>query len=261
MSHDRVLTEIRDHVGVLTLNRPAVHNAIDLPMIRSLEEAFLGLDRDPGVRVIVITGAGEKSFMAGGDIADLESRRGLAHYLEFAETVHRAFRHFEISDKPNICAINGYAFGGGMELMLATDIRVMADTARIGLTEIQLGLFPGGGGTQRLPRQIAPCVASELMFTGRHVGAEEALRLGLVNRVVPRDAVMAEALRLAAEIAAKSPLVLKLLKRTIREGRDMPISAGLAHERSMIALVLDAEDAHEGCRAFLEKRPARFEGR
>ena len=141
-------------------------------MLLALERAIDACEADENVRVIIVTGAGDKAFMAGGDIAGLNSRQGLAHYVEFSDLVHRVFRRLEMSDKPTICAVNGFALGGGMELMLATDIRILADTARIGLTEITLGIFPGGGGTQRAPRQMAPCVAKELMFTGDHISAD-----------------------------------------------------------------------------------------
>lgn len=256
-----VLTETRDRLGIITFNRPSRLNAIDVPMLLAIERALDALEADANVRVIVMTGAGDKAFMAGGDIAGLNTRRGLAHYVEFSDVVHRVFRRIETSDKPTICAVNGYALGGGMELMLATDIRIMADTARIGLTEIALGLFPGGGGTQRAPRQIAPCVAKELMFTGDHIGAEEAVKLGLANRVVPEADLMRETLALAARIAERSPLVLKLMKRSITNGSDMTLAAGLAYEASMVSLVFDSEDAHEGCSAFLDKRKPAFNGR
>lgn len=258
---DIVLTEIRDRLGIITFNRPSRLNAIDVPMLLAIERAMDSFEADDNVRAIVMTGAGEKAFIAGGDIAGLNTRRGLAHYVEFSDVVHRVFRRIEMSDKPTICAVNGYALGGGMELMLATDIRIMADSARIGLTEIALGLFPGGGGTQRAPRQIAPCVAKELMFTGDHIGADEAVKLGLANRVVPKADLMRETLALAARIADKSPLVLKLMKRSINNGSDMTLAAGLAYEASMVSLVFDSDDAHEGCSAFLEKRPPAFKGR
>jgi enoyl-CoA hydratase len=261
MSEDIVLTETRDRLGIITLNRPARLHAIDVPMLLAIERAIDKLEADDGVRVIIVTGAGDKAFMAGGDIGGLNSRGGLAHYVEFSDLVHRVFRRFETSDKPTIAAVNGYALGGGLELMLATDIRIMADTARVGLTEISLGLFPGGGGTQRMPRQIAPCVAKELMFTGDHIDAERAVKLGLANRVVPKADLMKETLAFAARIAEKSPLVLKLMKRTINNGADMTLAAGLAYEASMISLVLDSEDAHEGLGAFIEKRSPVFKGR
>jgi enoyl-CoA hydratase len=261
MSDDLVLTEVKNRVGILTFNRPKVLHAIDVPMLDAIEAALDKLEGDPEVRVIIVTGNGDKAFMAGGDIPDLNSRRALDHYWKFAGRVHHAFRRFEKSDKPNIAAINGYAFGGGMELLLSTDIRLMADSARIGLTEIVLGLFPGGGGSQRLPRQISRCRANELMFTGERITAEEAYRLGLINRVVPKADLMTEAMSLAEKIADKSPMVLALLKRTIQDGLDMPLPSALAHERAMISLVFDTEDAHEGCTAFSEKRKANFKGR
>ncbi|HCX13717.1 MAG TPA: enoyl-CoA hydratase [Rhodospirillaceae bacterium] len=260
MSDDLVLTEIKNRVGILTFNRPKVLHAIDIPMLDAIESALDKLESDPEVRVIIITGSGDKAFMAGGDIPDLNSRRALDHYWKFAGQVHHAFRRFEESDKPNIAAINGYAFGGGMELLLSTDMRLMADTARIGLTEIVLGLFPGGGGSQRLPRQISKCRANELMFTGEHITADEAYRLGLINRVVPKGDLMSEAMALAEKIADKSPMVLAFLKRAIQNGLDMPLPSALAHERAMISLVFDTEDAHEGCSAFSEKRKAVFKG-
>jgi enoyl-CoA hydratase len=256
-----VLTETHGAVAVLTVNRPAALNALDLATLAAFETAFIAAEADPAVRVIVVTGAGEKAFVAGGDIRDLESRHGLAHYLELGEALHRTFNRVERCDKPTIAAVNGYALGGGTELLLCTDIRLLADTARLGLPEINLGLFPGAGGSQRLIRQISPCRARELMFTGEQITAAEAVTLGLANRVVAKAELMAEALRLAERIAAKSPLVLKLLKRALRHGGEMPLPQALAHEQAMIGLVLDSADAHEGCRAFVEKRVASFAGR
>jgi len=259
VSEVAILHEVRGPVGLITFNRPDTLNALDVPTLQELDSALAALEADDAVRVILFTGAG-RAFVAGGDIADLDSRRGLAHYQEFAELVHRVFRRIETCDKPTIGAVNGWALGGGAELMLVLDIRLIADSAKVGVPEITLGLFPGAGGSQRLMRQIPLCRAKEMMFSGEPIGAEEAVALGLANRVVPAAELMDAAFALAENIAQKSPLVLKLLKRTVSAGADMPLPAALAHEQAMIGLVLDSADAHEGCSAFLEKRAASFSG-
>jgi len=261
MSEQPILTETRGAVGIITINRPKTLNALDIPTVQALDKAFGALEADAAVRVIVVTGAGDRAFVAGGDIGDLNSRKGLAHYEEFAEVIHRVFRRIELCDKPTIGAVNGFALGGGTELLLALDLRVLADSAVLGLPEITLGLFPGAGGTQRIIRQISLCKAKELMFTGDRIDAGRAVAIGLANMVVPRETLMDETLKLANRIADKSPLVLKLMKRTLASGADMAMQAALDHERAMVSLVLDSEDAHEGCSAFLEKRNPNFKGR
>ncbi|MGE0095062.1 MAG: enoyl-CoA hydratase/isomerase family protein [Alphaproteobacteria bacterium] len=261
MSEQPILTETRGAVGIITINRPKTLNALDIPTVQALDTAFGALEADAAVRVIVVTGAGDRAFVAGGDIGDLNSRKGLAHYEEFAEVIHRVFRRIELCDKPTIGAVNGFALGGGTELLLALDLRVLADSAVLGLPEITLGLFPGAGGTQRIIRQISLCKAKELMFTGDRIDAGRAVAIGLANMVVPRENLMEETLKLANRIADKSPLVLKLMKRTLASGADMAMQAALDHERAMVSLVLDSEDAHEGCSAFLEKRKPNFKGR
>ena len=255
---ERIIVETADHIAVITINRPKVLNALDVPTLLELEAAFERVERNDDVRVIIITGAGERAFVAGGDIADLNSRDGLTHYREFAEIVHRVFRKIEICDKPTIAAVNGYALGGGTELVLATDIRILAENARLGLPEITLGLFPGAGGTQRIIRQVPPCRAKEIMFTGEQISAAEAVAIGLANKVVPQQNVLAEARALAAKIAAKSPLVLKLLKRTLTNGADMPLSAALPYEQSMIGLVFDTERCSRGLHRVPGKTRAGF---
>jgi len=256
---DSVLYEVRDGAAVLTINRPKTLNALDLPTLAALEAAVARANADPAVKAIVFTGAG-KAFVAGGDIADLESRQGLAHYLEFGERIHAVFAGIEALDKPTVAAINGWALGGGTELLLCCDLRVVARSAMLGLPEITLGLFPGAGGSQRLLRQVSPCIAREMMFLGERITADEALRIGLVNRVVDDGTALEAALVIAGKLATKSAMTLKLLKRTLRDGAEMPPSAALRHEQAMIGLVLDSRDAHEGCTAFLEKRPAAFTG-
>lgn len=261
MVPELALIEKRGRVGLITINRPEVLNALDIPTLQALENAVDALDADPDIRAIVITGAGDRAFVAGGDIADLVTRDGLAHYQTYGEIIHRVFRRIETCDKPTLGAINGWALGGGTELLLTLDIRLVAEDAQLALPEIVLGLFPGAGGSQRMIRQIPLCRAKELMFAGERIGAAEAVALGLCNRAVPRDRLLDETLALAGRIAEKSPLVLKLLKRSLQHGADMPLGAALAYEQAMIGLAFDSDDAHEGCRAFLEKRKADFRGR
>jgi len=256
-----ILTDLRDGgVAILTINRPSALNALDTETLHAFSKSFKDLENNKNVRVIIITGAGDRSFVAGGDIGDLNSRQGLAHYEQLAETLHTTFRMVEACDKPTIAAVNGWALGGGTELLLCTDIRLVSENAKLGLPEINLGLFPGAGGTQRLMRQIPLCRAKEMMFTGAPITAREAVDLGLANRVVAQAALLDDTVELAKAIGTKSPLVLKLLKRTLRAGTEMPLGASLAYEQAMIGLVLDSSDAHEGCNAFLAKRPAQFTG-
>ena len=260
MTSEKVTFERKGAVALITINRPEILNALDLPTLDALERAVDAAEADKEVRVIVFTGAGDKAFVAGGDIPDLNTRDGLTHYLDFAEVIHRVFRRIETSDKPTIAAINGWALGGGTELLLSTDIRVAVQSAKLGLPEINLGLFPGAGGSQRLIRQIPLCKAKEIMFLGDRISAAEAERLGLVNRVVPDGTLMEEVMKMAEALSRKSPLILKFLKRSIVEGAEMPLGGALKYEAAMIGLVFDTKDAHEGCSAFADKRPADFKG-
>lgn len=259
MTTEPILLDIDGAIATLTINRPDTLNALDVDTIRAMHLTLDKIENDPALRVVIITGAG-RAFIAGGDIADLNSRQGLPHYQEFAEDIHNLFRRIETFDKPTIGAVNGFALGGGTELLLTLDIRILSDKAKLGLPEITLGLFPGAGGTQRIIRQLPLCRAKEIMYTGDMLTADEAVTVGLANRVVPHDDLMAEARVMADKIASKSPLVLKMLKRTLTDGADMPLSAAIRHEQAMIGLVLDSADAHEGCTAFLEKRSANFTG-
>lgn len=261
MREDWVLVERKGAAGVITINRPDVHNAWGREQLLRVEQALDEFAVDPQVHAVILTGAGEKAFIAGGDIGDLESRRSIEHYNDMGEIIHRVFRRFETYDKVTIAAVNGLALGGGTEILLCMDIRILGEHVRLGLPEINLGMFPGAGGTQRLLRQIPLCKAKELMFTGDWINAQEALNLGIANRIVPKASVVEEAVAFAEKIATKSPLALKLIKRALLNGGDMPLSAALAYEHSLISLAFESQDMHEGCRAFLEKRPAKFEGR
>jgi len=260
MAKTLVLLDIDGPVATVTLNRPEAMNALNSALIRALGQAFDRIEQDGAVRAVIVTGAG-KAFSAGGDIAEMRTRQGLAYYQELAEDVHALFRRIELSDRPTIAAVNGHALGGGAELLLALDLRILSDRARLGLPEIGMGLFPGAGGTQRLARQIPLCRAKELLFTGDALTAAEAVAIGLANRVVAHDALMAEARALALRLAQQSPLSLRLLKRTMADGADMPLAAALRHEQAMIGLAMESADAREGCNAFVQKRPAVFTGR
>jgi enoyl-CoA hydratase len=261
MSEDLVIYKQDGAVAIITLNRPKALNPLSTAMLEALEAAVIRAETDKSVRVLVFTGAGDKAFVAGGDIPELVTRDGLEHYLDFGELIHNVFRRIETCDKPTIAAINGWALGGGTELLLSTDIRVAVESAQLGLPEINLGLFPGAGGSQRLIRQIPLCKAKEMMFIGDRITAAEAERLGLINKVVPDAELMTEVMKMANAMARKSPLVLKILKRAMVDGDEMPLRAALRHEHAMIGLVFDTDDSKEGCNAFIEKRKPDFEGK
>lgn len=253
MTHDTVLVATDGPVAILTLNRPGQMNAINREMIAALDRALDRIEADDSLRVVVITGSG-RAFCAGGDIGEMRSVQGLAYYRDLAEPVHSLYRRIELLDRPTIGAINGHALGGGAELMLTLDLRLLSERAQIGLPEIGLGLFPGAGGTQRLIRQLPLCKAKELLFTGAAIPATEAVAVGLANRVVSHDALMDEALTLARSLAKRSPSALRMLKRTLADGADMPLSGALRHEQAMIGLAVENADARAGFDAFLHRR-------
>ncbi len=244
-------------VAQVTINRPDVLNALNVDVLKELECAFYELEQGGDVKVVVLTGAGEKAFVAGADIAYMKDL-GPTGAENFAELGQKLTRFMERSPLIFIAAVNGYALGGGMELAMACDIIIADEKAQLGQPEINLGIIPGFGGTQRLARLAGTKAALELVLSGRRIKAEEARELGIVNRVTETGKCLEEALNLAREIASKPAPALKRAKASILEGTDSTLEAGLASERRNFALLFDTHDAKEGLTAFVEKRKPQF---
>jgi enoyl-CoA hydratase/carnithine racemase len=260
MSYE-TLTLARDGaVATITVNRPAVMNALNRQTVDDLRRAVLEVRRDEAVRVLVITGAGEKAFVAGADIKELAEGVPL-EARELAARGQHVFDLIEQLGKPSIAAINGFALGGGCELALSCTFRVAADTARMGLPETNLGIIPGYGGTQRLPRLVGRDKALDLILTGRMASADEALKIGLVTRVVPAAALADEVRAFAQVLAARAPVAVRLALDAVNRGLDMSFADACALEAALFGLVATTEDMKEGTRAFVEKRKAEFKGR
>ncbi|HMN09999.1 MAG TPA: enoyl-CoA hydratase-related protein [Gemmatimonadaceae bacterium] len=254
-----VVTSRDGAIATLVINRPDKHNALSAGVRRALLDAVSACSADPDVRVIIITGAGEKSFVAGADIAEFATRTPVDQYR-----VMRApspLEAIERSPKPVIAAINGYCLGGGLELAMACDFRLASDRARFGQPEINLGIIPGGGGTQRLPRLIGLGHAMRMILSGEPIDAAEALRVGLVQEVVPSEDLMSRTRDIAGKIAAKSPVALAAAKEATRAALQTPLAEGLRVESGLYLLAFSSADKDEGVRAFLEKRPPHFTGR
>jgi enoyl-CoA hydratase len=259
MSYDAIRYEVAEGVATITLNRPDVHNAMNETMRRELTACFGGLALDDDVRVIVVTGAGERAFSAGADIREFVEQGPPTRFREARRRVD--FRQvMDRCGQPIIAAIRGYAFGGGLELALACDIRVAGEDASLGLTEINLAIIPGGGGTQRLPRLVGRGKALEMILTGARLSAAEALRIGLVERVVAPERVLTEAMDLARAMAAKAPVALRYAKEAVVKGLALPLAEGLRLEGDLSTLLRTTDDRLEGARAFLDKRKPRWTG-
>jgi enoyl-CoA hydratase len=254
-----LLLERDGPVATVTINRPAMLNAMSLETLDELHRAIEALGKDDAVRVIVITGAGEKAFVAGADITEL-ARQSPTSGREHAIRGQQVFDRIEHLGKPVIAALNGYTLGGGCELAMSCTLRVAADTAKLGQPEINLGLIPGYGGSQRLARLVGAGRALELMLTGQQISAQEAHRLGLVNRVVPAADLKDEVRALAALLASKPPIAMRYIIDAVNEGLQMSLAEGLRFEATLFGLVASTEDMREGTRAFLEKRKAEFKG-
>jgi len=261
MAYTTLLVEKRpDGIAVLTINRPDKLNALNATVMSELEGALAELDADRQVRGLIVTGAGEKAFVAGADISELAQAAPVE-----ARTIglrgQRVLSRLERFRAPVVAAVNGFALGGGCELALACHVRVASDKARLGTPEVKLGLICGYAGTQRLPRLVGRGRALEILLTGEMVGAEEALRIGLVNRVVPANALMDEAVALLTRMLANAPLSLQYTIEAVNAGLDMPFEDAQDHEATLFGVLCSTEDKTEGTSAFLEKRSPKFQGR
>jgi len=254
-----VLLEKTERIAWVTLNRPDKLNALNNGLLQELDQIFAGLEEDGDVGVVVVTGAGEKAFVAGADISelkDLDSASARVQALKGQEV----FNRIERMPKPVIAAVNGFALGGGCELALSCHVRIASENARFGLPEVSLGIIPGYGGTQRLPRLVGKGVALDMILSGEMTGAADALRMGLVSRVVPQADLKATAEKLARTILSRGPLALRSALTAVHEGIEMPLGKGLEFEASLFGLLAASADMKEGMGAFLEKRPAAFKG-
>jgi len=252
-------TEV-EGIGVITVNRPKVLNALNEHTLLELRKAFHKAKYDPQIRVVILTGAGEKAFVAGADINEIQEL-GFASGRAFSERGQALLNFIEDLGKPVICAINGFALGGGCELAMACHIRVAADTAKLGQPEVSLGVIPGFGGTQRLARHAGRARACELVLTGEMISAEEAFRVGLVNRVVPQAQLMDEVRKIAKSILSKSPLAVHLALQSIQRGIEVSLAEGLKIESELFGHACASEDKQEGTTAFLQKRKPVFKGK
>ena len=260
MAYENILYEKKEAIAYITFNRPKVLNALNRQTIDELHRILLEVRHDESVRVLILTGAGEKSFVAGADIGEL-SQQTPVNGKEFSLYGQSVFHLLETMGKPSICAINGFALGGGCELALACTIRIAGKTAKLGQPEVKLGILPGYGGTQRLARLCGKGVAHELCLSGEMITAEEALRIGLVNHIYEPAELIPAAEAMAKKIIANGPVAVKFAMEAIERGVEMPLEEGLFLEATLFGVACATEDMREGTKAFLEKRAAQFKGK
>jgi enoyl-CoA hydratase/carnithine racemase len=260
MTFDNLLLERDGAIAIVTINRPKVLNALNAQTMDELRHAVLDLKSDESVRVLILTGAGEKAFVAGADINELAVQTPTSG-REHALAGQHVLDLIENMGKPVIAAINGFALGGGCELAMACTLRLAADTARLGQPEIALGLIPGYAGTQRLPRIVGKGRAMEVILTGTPITADEAFRIGLVNRVVPAAELMTEARALAGQLAKSAPIAMRYIINAVNKGVEIPFAEACQYEATLFGLVASTEDMREGTAAFLAKRKAEFKGK
>ncbi|MGE3955335.1 MAG: enoyl-CoA hydratase-related protein [Vicinamibacterales bacterium] len=259
MAFDNLLVERDGPVATITINRPKVLNALNAQTLDELGRTLVDLQSDPAVRALIITGAGDRAFVAGADINELAQQSPVSG-REMARGGQQVFDRIEQLGKPVVAAINGYALGGGCELAMACTLRIAADTARLGQPEINLGLLPGYAGTQRLPRLVGPGRALELLLTGTPITAAEAERIGLVNRVVPAADLLTEARKLASALAGQAPIAVRYIMDAVQAGAQMPFADACLYEATLFGLAAATDDMREGTRAFLDKRKPTFKG-
>lgn len=260
MNYKNILLEIKNNVALITLNRPDKLNALNGETINELEDIFDSIKNNPEVFVAIVTGSGEKAFVAGADISEL-NKLDVLSAKEFSEKGNRVFRKIENLDKPVIAAVNGFALGGGCELALACHIRTASENAKFGQPEVNLGVIPGYGGTQRLARIVNSARALEMILTGDMVSAEEAYRLGLVNKIYPQVELLGKTMELAAKIVSKGQQAIRLALKAVKATDNISLVEGLSYEASLFALVCGTDDFKEGTKAFLEKRKPLFKHR
>jgi len=255
MAYESIIFEKEDNIAIITFNRPEARNAVNNQVRAEFTAAIAEVEADDDIKVLILTGSG-KAFSAGVDIKEF-SKTTPYH----AHNLFRLGERVEKLPKPVIAAVNGFSLGGGNEIALACDIIIASEKAKFGQPELNIGIIPGGGATQRLPRMIGVCRAKELIFTSDVITAEEAFNLGMINRVVPEDQLMPTAKEIAKKIATKSPAALKLAKQAINYAMQTSLESGLKYEYELYSLSLGLEDKVEGVNAFLEKRPPKFIGR
>jgi enoyl-CoA hydratase len=260
VSDQHLLVDVRDGIAVVTVNRPDKLNALNDAVMEELSAAFTALADDRSVRGVILTGAGDKAFVAGADIGELAEQSPVSGQ-ERSRRGQAVLDRIEGLGKPVIAAVNGFALGGGCELALACHVRVAAGSARLGTPEVKLGIMCGYGGTQRLARLVGKGRALEMLLTGDMVDAAEALRIGLVNRVVPKEKLLDESQALLRKMLANGPLSLRFTLEAVNRGLEMPLGEGQAFEATLFGLIATTDDMKEGTRAFLEKRPPKFHGR
>lgn len=260
MNFENILFEKKDGIAYITINRPKVLNALNAQTLDELRKAFIEIKKDESIGAVIITGSGDKAFVAGADINELAVQTPTSG-KDFSSTGQHIFSMIQNLGKPVIAAINGFALGGGCELALACTLRIASENAQLGNPEVNLAIIPAYGGTQRLPRQIGIGKAMELILTGDRIDAKEAERIGLVNKVVPLSELLDAAAELAKKIMSKGPVAIRCAIEAINKGMQMSLQEGLALEAALFGLLCATEDMKEGTKAFLEKRKASFKGR